>query len=153
MSRLTLIKERLAVVDDVVPNSQLGDLGDILGEAGFMKIMAGERNDIWRENGSLNPDVRSIQIIWTEAEDLLPVLEKYDSVVLYPTKTTIDLILGAAKKAALEMQLWDPASTGDDEFVGVVAYFYKYAPGSRLVWHLDGSYFGGFAMYLTQLSQ
>ena len=148
MREFIVYKKGLVVVDDVVPEANLAEAQKIASSATFKDVAIDGRTSIWLRNGSLNPQVGTTYM-WTEMERFHSVVGSLPGVNAYPTGTVIDQVLDTARRVALANGLFDSEVGEENTYAGIVASLYKYKPGTRLVWHVDASYLGAFAMYFS----
>ncbi len=87
-------------------------------------------------------------MIWVEENDE-GMLREMPERKAFPTGTHVDEIMMIARQVVFDLDLFSLGDNQDSDYGRIAVSTYRYPPGSRLPWHFDGSYLGGFAMYVS----
>lgn len=141
-----LLPGRLVLADSILDEASLAALA-LFKDGTFKDVEIDSFSSIWKRNASLNPQVGTT-VMWAEDSAYREVIEALPRVIAYPTGTAVDAVLERAKQIAVNGGILTPQQF-EQEYAGIVASFYRYPPGSRLIWHTDEAYMGAFSAYLS----
>lgn len=147
MVETVLMEGGLLVLDDVLLESELFVVHELCRNEAFRQVEIESSKSIWLRNGSLNPEIGS-SVLWIES-GTDGVSHNRLNMKSYPTGTPIDKILATVRSIGAKLGLFPLGGSEESDYGGIAASIYRYSPGSRLAWHFDGSYLGGFAMYVS----